>query len=164
MSHFFNWFFEQYKGVPVHLIIIEIVGVIFGLLSVIFSKKRNILVYPTGIISTLIFVYLLWINRLFGDMLINAYYTIMSIYGWIIWAGSSKGINATATASHSIRTIEKKETITIVHTYVTPPKGKPSHNVSRSTTGPQVVSDTTKVTWSSSLKFSKGILVEASSK
>lgn len=90
MSHFFNWFFEQYKGVPVHLIIIEIVGVIFGLLSVIFSKKRNILVYPTGIISTLIFVYLLWINRLFGDMLINAYYTIMSIYGWIIWAGSSK--------------------------------------------------------------------------
>lgn len=81
-----------------------------------------------------------------------------------IWAGSSKGINATATASHSIRTIKKKETITIVHTYVTPPKGKPSHNVSRSTTGPQVVSDTTKVTWSSSLKFSKGILVEASSK
>ncbi|MDO4881544.1 MAG: nicotinamide riboside transporter PnuC [Capnocytophaga sp.] len=90
MSHFFNWFFEQYKETPIHLIVIEIIGVVFGLTSVIFSKKRNIWVYPTGIVSTLIFVYLLWINRLFGDMLINAYYTIMSVYGWIIWAKSSK--------------------------------------------------------------------------
>ncbi|MFK8274268.1 nicotinamide riboside transporter PnuC [Capnocytophaga cynodegmi] len=90
MNHIFDWFFAQYKGVETHLIVLEIIGVIFGLLSVYFSKKRNILVYPTGIISTVIFVYLLWISRLFGDMLINFYYTIMSIYGWILWAKSSK--------------------------------------------------------------------------
>lgn len=90
MNHIFDWFFAQYKGVETHLIVLEIIGVIFGLLSVYFSKKRNILVYPTGIISTIIFVYLLWISRLFGDMLINFYYTIMSIYGWILWAKSSK--------------------------------------------------------------------------
>lgn len=85
-NHFFNWFFEQYKGVEPHLVVLELLGVFFGLLSVFFSKKRNIWVYPTGIISTIIFVYLLWISRLLGDMLINAYYTIMSIYGWLLWA------------------------------------------------------------------------------
>ncbi|GIJ92992.1 nicotinamide mononucleotide transporter [Capnocytophaga stomatis] len=90
MNHIFDWFFAQYKGVETHLVVLEIIGVCFGLLSVYFSKKRNIWVYPTGIISTVIFVYLLWVSRLFGDMLINAYYTIMSIYGWILWAKSSK--------------------------------------------------------------------------
>ncbi|MFK8267370.1 nicotinamide riboside transporter PnuC [Capnocytophaga cynodegmi] len=90
MNHIFDWFFAQYKGVETYFVVLEIIGVIFGLLSVYFSKKRNILVYPTGIISTVIFVYLLWISRLFGDMLINFYYTIMSIYGWILWAKSSK--------------------------------------------------------------------------
>ena len=93
MSHFFNWFFEQYKNVETHLIVLEIIGVVFGLLSVLFSKKRNILVYPTGIVSTVIFVYLLWVSRLFGDMLINAYYTIMSVYGWILWAKDSKALH-----------------------------------------------------------------------
>ncbi|MDO4781962.1 MAG: nicotinamide riboside transporter PnuC [Capnocytophaga felis] len=90
MSHIFDWFFAQYKGVEAHFVVLEIIGVCFGLLSVYFSKKRNIWVYPTGIISTVIFVYLLWVSRLFGDMLINAYYTIMSIYGWVLWAKSSK--------------------------------------------------------------------------
>lgn len=90
---FIEWFFEPYKGLQTHLIVLEIIAVIFGLLSVLFSKKRNILVYPTGIISTIIFVYLLWINRLFGDMLINAYYTIMSVYGWVLWSKNSKALH-----------------------------------------------------------------------
>lgn len=90
MSLFFDWFFSQYKDVPRNYIILEIIGVIFGLMSVLFSKKRNILVYPTGIISTLIFVYLLWAAQLFGDMLINGYYTIMSVYGWVVWTRHSE--------------------------------------------------------------------------
>ena len=36
-------------------------------------------------ISTLIFVYLLFKWELLGDMMINGYYFIMSIYGWYIW-------------------------------------------------------------------------------
>lgn len=90
MNPFFDWFFEQYKNTSALYIWLEIIGVLFGFLSVLFSKKRNIWVYPTGIISTIIFVYLLWINRLFGDMLINAYYTIMSVYGWVLWAKNSE--------------------------------------------------------------------------
>lgn len=93
MNHFFNWLFKQYNGVETHLIVLEIIGVTFGLLSVLYSKKRNILVYPTGIISTIIFVYLLWISRFFGDMLINAYYTIMSVYGWVLWSKNSQAMH-----------------------------------------------------------------------
>ena len=90
MNHIFEWIFSQYKDTPIHLLTIELLGVVFGLLSVLFSKKRNIWVYPTGIISTVLFVYLLWVGRLFGDMLINAYYTVMSVYGWVLWAKHSQ--------------------------------------------------------------------------
>ena len=50
-----------------------------------FAKKENILVFPTGIISTAIYVYLLSKWDLYGDLIINIYYTIMSIYGWYNW-------------------------------------------------------------------------------
>jgi len=82
--------FNQYDGVPTHLVVLEIIGVIFGFLSVWYARKGNIWVYPTGIISTMLFVYLLWHYVLWGDMLINVYYTIMSIYGWVLWARNAQ--------------------------------------------------------------------------
>jgi nicotinamide mononucleotide transporter len=85
MQPIFDFFFDQYSGYPTLFIILEIIAVIFGFLSVWYSKQNNILVYPTGIVSTLIFVYLLWQWQLLGDMMINAYYFSMSIYGWYIW-------------------------------------------------------------------------------
>ena len=68
-----------------HHTVLEIIAVIFGLLSVWFSKQNNIWVYPTGMISTAIFVYLLLQWSLLGDMMINAYYFIVSIFGWYVW-------------------------------------------------------------------------------
>lgn len=85
MQPIFDFFFDQYYGYPTLFILLEIIAVVFGFLSVIYSKQNNILVYPTGIISTAIFVYLLWQWELLGDMMINAYYFSMSIYGWYIW-------------------------------------------------------------------------------
>lgn len=85
MSPIFDYFFGQYAEYNTLDIVLEIVAVIFGLSSVWFSKQNNIWVYPTGLISTSIFVYLLLKWGLIGDMLINVYYFIMSIYGWYIW-------------------------------------------------------------------------------
>ena len=85
MQPIFDFLFQQYQDYPTLYIVLEIVAVIFGFLSVWFSKQENILVYPTGIISTVIFVYLLWQWQLLGDMMINFYYTTMSIYGWYVW-------------------------------------------------------------------------------
>lgn len=85
MNLIFDWIFSQYQGVPMHLIVLEFAGVFFGFLSVWYSKQENILVYPTGIISTAIFVYILLVYGLLGDMLINGYYFIMSVFGWYYW-------------------------------------------------------------------------------
>ena len=85
MSHIFDFLFEQYSEYPTIDIVLEIIAIIFGLLSVWYSKQNHIWVYPTGIISTAIFVYLLFKGGLLGDMMINAYYFAMSIYGWYIW-------------------------------------------------------------------------------
>lgn len=80
-----EYLFAQYKNYPTYEIILEITAVIFGLLSVWYAKKDNILVFPTGLINTSIYVFLLWKWSLLGDMMINAYYFIMSIYGWYHW-------------------------------------------------------------------------------
>ena len=85
MYQIFNLLFEQYSQYQTIDIVLEITAVVFGLLSVWFSKNNNILVFPTGMISTFIFIYLLYKAILLGDMMINAYYFIMSIYGWYIW-------------------------------------------------------------------------------
>ena len=85
----FETLFSQYNEYETIDIVLEIIGVLFGLASVLFAKKNNILVYPTGIISTIIFVYLLNKWGLMGDMMINIYYTTMSIYGWYLWSRKS---------------------------------------------------------------------------
>ena len=61
------------------------IAVFFGLWSVWCAKKDNIWVFPTGLISTSIYAYLLWQWSLLGDSMINVYYFIMSIYGWYHW-------------------------------------------------------------------------------
>lgn len=85
MNHIFNWVFAEYQNVPTHLLVLELVAVFAGILSAWFSKQNNILIYPTGILSTSIFVYLLFVYGLLGDLIINAYYFSMSIYGWYFW-------------------------------------------------------------------------------
>jgi nicotinamide mononucleotide transporter len=85
MGQIFEEIFAQYEGAATHLVALEIIAVVFGFLSVWYSKRENILVFPTGIISTAIFVYILLVFGLLGDMLINAYYFAMSVYGWYVW-------------------------------------------------------------------------------
>ncbi|HIB36636.1 nicotinamide riboside transporter PnuC [Mesonia sp.] len=95
MTEIFDWLFAQYEGIPTHLVVLEIIALVFGILSVVFSKLNNIWVYPTGIISTLLYVYILEYYGLLGDMLINVYYFSMSIYGWYIWTRKVDGEHVT---------------------------------------------------------------------
>lgn len=67
---------------------LEAVAVIFGLASVFYSKQENILVYPTGIVSVLIYVYITMEYKLYADTGINVYYFVMSVYGWYNWTHS----------------------------------------------------------------------------
>tara|TARA_Y100000992_G_scaffold88970_1_gene57285 strand:- start:182 stop:814 length:633 start_codon:yes stop_codon:yes gene_type:complete len=102
MSELINQIFEQYSQYSNIDISLELIAVFFGLLSVWFSKNNNVLVYPTGIINTSIFVYLLVKWELLGDMIINVYYFLMSIYGWYYWTRKSNNIGYTPiTRMHS---------------------------------------------------------------
>lgn len=64
---------------------LEYIAVFAGIASVWFSRKENILVYPVGLINTIIYVYLSAKGHLFGEVSVNFYYTVMSIYGWYLW-------------------------------------------------------------------------------
>ncbi len=86
----YDLFVKPYESYDSLQIMLETAGAVFGTLSVYFSIKKNIWVYPTGIISTLIYVYILFNFGLLGDCLINVYYTVMSVYGWILWAKNSE--------------------------------------------------------------------------
>lgn len=89
----FDYLFAQYKGYPIHEVYLELIGVFFGLWSVWSAKKGNIWVFPTGLISTSIYAYLLWQWSLLGDSMINVYYFIMSIFGWYHWTRKKGGID-----------------------------------------------------------------------
>ncbi len=64
---------------------LEAVAVIMGIVSVWYSRKENILVYPTGLINTTLYIYLSYKGHLLGEASVNLYYTIMSLYGWYLW-------------------------------------------------------------------------------
>jgi len=81
MSELFTAFIEGVLATTT----IEWIAVITGLLSVWCSMKENILVYPFGIVSVLIYVYLAFNYKLYADMGVNSYYFVMSVYGWYHW-------------------------------------------------------------------------------
>lgn len=87
----FETIINQYKSIPNWQIGIEIIIFIFGVLSVYFAKKENVLVYPTGIICTILSVYIMFHAKYYADMSINIYYSIMSIYGWFQWKETTNG-------------------------------------------------------------------------
>jgi nicotinamide mononucleotide transporter len=68
-----------------HTSFLEYIAVFTGIASVWFSRKENILVYPVGLINTIIYIYLSFVNHLPGEASVNFYYTVMSFYGWYMW-------------------------------------------------------------------------------
>lgn len=69
-----------------HTTFLEYIAVFFGIASVWYSRKENILVYPVGLVNTIIYVYISIKGSLLGEASVNFYYTVMSIYGWILWS------------------------------------------------------------------------------
>lgn len=81
-----EFFFGAYRDTSWLNIVLESIVFIFGILSVWYAGRENILVYPTGLVATIITVYLLYLAGYLGDMILNAYYSCMSIYGWYNWS------------------------------------------------------------------------------
>ena len=85
-----DFFISQYQEASILQIVLEFLVFVFGIASVVLAKKENIWVYPTGLIATVITTYLLYQAKYFGDMTINVYYSIMSLYGWYKWSKTNE--------------------------------------------------------------------------
>lgn len=85
-----DFFLHSYRNASILQIILELLAFVLGIWSVFLAKRVNILVYPTGLIATAITTYLLYVAGYLGDMLLNGYFSIMSLYGWYHWAEQSK--------------------------------------------------------------------------
>src|SRR3954468_14212558 len=83
-------FLQQFATGMRNTSLLEYIAVFTGIASVWYSKKENILVYPVGLVNTIIYIYLSIKGELYGEASVNLYYTIVSIYGWIIWAKKDK--------------------------------------------------------------------------
>ncbi len=84
MAVLVNWLNElgaQLTQTP----ILHWVGVSCGVVQVLLAKANRVLLYPFGIASILITVYVLYEAGLYAEILLNVYYLVMSIYGWAYW-------------------------------------------------------------------------------
>ena len=78
-----SWFGAHY---------VEILGVIFSILYLIFCIQQNILLWPLGIASALLYMVVFYQSKFYADMGLNGYYVVISIYGWLLWRkGSAEG-------------------------------------------------------------------------
>jgi nicotinamide mononucleotide transporter len=110
-----DFFLNSYKNTTTIQIIIEFLAFVFGILSVWFAKKENIWVYPTGVLATILTSYLLYIAGYLGDMMVNAYFSVMSVYGWYNWSKKDNSGNNLAIT----RINNKEKIIGIVLFFVT---------------------------------------------
>ena len=86
MGEVYDFFRSSYSDYSRLDIILEFLAFWFGIISVVFAKKQNILVYPTGIICTIITMYIMYKVSLLGHILVNLLYTIISFFGWWNWS------------------------------------------------------------------------------
>jgi nicotinamide mononucleotide transporter len=110
-----EFFLEPYENKTFFDIAIEIIVFFFGIVSVVYAKKENILVFPTGLIATILSTYLLYKAGYFADMTINAYFSVMSIYGWINWSKTKDDISVYQIS----RTNSKEKIIAIILFFLT---------------------------------------------
>lgn len=76
--------------------ITEVIAVLFGIISVVLANRNHVLLYPTGIISTVLYMYIMTKTGLYAETLLNAYYFIMSVYGWGRWMKNKENNRSSA--------------------------------------------------------------------
>lgn len=83
--------------------VLEYIAVFAGIISVVFSRIENIWVYPTGLVNTIIYIYLSLKGSLLGEASVNFYYTVMSIYGWWLWTRKDRREKPLVNVTYSSR-------------------------------------------------------------
>lgn len=83
-------FWEDISAYAVQIDLLELSGLVFGLLAVFFLIKENILTWPTGITYVLISFVIFWQQRLYGDFILHIFFLVLNVYGWYYWIAGKK--------------------------------------------------------------------------
>jgi nicotinamide mononucleotide transporter len=99
--HYVHEWLELFRQELLHIDAIQVAVLIFGVSEVLLARANNILLYPTGIIATILGIFSLFSAQLYAECLLHAYYLVMSIYGWWYWAAkkNAKAVEITFTSS-----------------------------------------------------------------
>lgn len=76
---------------------VELIGTLFGLLSVYFASRANILTWATGIINEVFLFILFFQIQLYADMFLQVYFFVVTLYGWYNWKQKPKQNSITLT-------------------------------------------------------------------
>jgi nicotinamide mononucleotide transporter len=96
----------------------ERIAVMAGIASVWFSRKENILVYPVGLINTIIYIWISYEYHLPGEASVNFYYTAMSIYGWYMWGRKNQQHENLLHITHSDRSMWQYQVLFFAGIYI----------------------------------------------
>lgn len=72
---------------------IELLGAILGILYIFFSIKQSILTWPIGLVTSALYIIVFYQSKFYADMGLQAYYVIISIYGWYFWLKGKTSVN-----------------------------------------------------------------------
>lgn len=65
---------------------IELLGAILGIAYIFFSIRQSILTWPVGLLTSVLYVWVFFVSKLYADMGLQLYYVLISIYGWYEWS------------------------------------------------------------------------------
>jgi nicotinamide mononucleotide transporter len=71
-----NWISNNY---------IEVFGAVTGILYVFLEIKQNLWLWPVGIITSAVYIWVFFTGKLYADMSLQVYYLAISVLGWYWW-------------------------------------------------------------------------------
>ncbi|WP_421918327.1 nicotinamide riboside transporter PnuC [Marinifilum sp.] len=66
--------------------IVEIIGTLSGLLFLYLEIKQNKWLWPVGLLTSAMYIYVFFVAKLYADMSLQFYYVFISVYGWVLWS------------------------------------------------------------------------------
>ncbi|GBU08702.1 nicotinamide riboside transporter [Bacteroidales bacterium] len=87
---------------------VEIIGLVLTLIYMYLEIKQDWKMWIVGILSSMIYIYVFFVAKLYAEVGINVYYMLMGFYGIFLWLVKK---NKTSSIKKNNRSIDKKMTL-----------------------------------------------------
>lgn len=87
LQNWFSLFTQQVQQTS----LLEWIAVAMAVAEVLLAQRNNVWLYPSGIVSTVLFIYIMAHAGLYAESALNIYYLVMSVYGWFHWIKRKNG-------------------------------------------------------------------------